>query len=469
MGSRPWRGSPSEASFPSRSSGARLASSDEAALSFAGIASPEPLADFVSPEADSVLPTVEHGQNPNKFQFPKFKIFKIIIALLVVVAIVIGGYFALANYFPQYAKYVQPYLGPVFDPVINTFLDVLPFQVPERVIQRSIESMTNVKSFEYDIKVDSELKMGNLPLGQAKTSLSGVTDINDTSDPKGMMKFKIEDPRVGTLLDIESLNSGGTIYFKINDVFSGGFYGFDITSFIGKWIKADYNSVKGQFEASAVEAGREQSKNKLSSQQIEDIKQAIKDIKFLDITEKLSGEEINGVSTYHYQFSVIKEGLSQLIIKINEIVGSKSLTKEEIENWNKMLEGLSVGGEIWIGKKDLLPYKYSIVVNLTQNGEQQFQGKLSILAEFKNFNQPINIETPSSAIELEEILSDIFKAPDIVRDSILKDSDNDGLSDDVEAIYGTDPNNPDTDGDSWPDGEEVQNGYNPLGQGRVIK
>ncbi|MDO8512843.1 MAG: hypothetical protein Q7S57_06245 [bacterium] len=45
------------------------------------------------------------------------------------------------------------------------------------------------------------------------------------------------------------------------------------------------------------------------------------------------------------------------------------------------------------------------------------------------------------------------------------DTDNDGLPDTVEAIYKTDTNNPDTDGDSYKDGEEVKNGYDPLKPG----
>jgi hypothetical protein len=48
------------------------------------------------------------------------------------------------------------------------------------------------------------------------------------------------------------------------------------------------------------------------------------------------------------------------------------------------------------------------------------------------------------------------------------DSDDDGLSDfDEYNKYGTDPANPDTDGDGYLDGAEVQNGYNPLGSGRL--
>ena len=42
------------------------------------------------------------------------------------------------------------------------------------------------------------------------------------------------------------------------------------------------------------------------------------------------------------------------------------------------------------------------------------------------------------------------------------DSDGDGLTDEEEAVLGTDPTNPDTDGDGLEDGQEVANGLDPL-------
>jgi hypothetical protein len=71
------------------------------------------------------------------------------------------------------------------------------------------------------------------------------------------------------------------------------------------------------------------------------------------------------------------------------------------------------------------------------------------------------------------------------------DSDRDGLTDDQELQLGTDPRNPDTDGDQLSDGDEVKkyrtdpkkadtdgdgysdaqeikNEYNPLGTGRCL-
>jgi hypothetical protein len=46
--------------------------------------------------------------------------------------------------------------------------------------------------------------------------------------------------------------------------------------------------------------------------------------------------------------------------------------------------------------------------------------------------------------------------------NIFLDSDQDGLTDDEEKLYGTDPRNSDSDGDSYSDGAEVKAGYDPT-------
>lgn len=47
------------------------------------------------------------------------------------------------------------------------------------------------------------------------------------------------------------------------------------------------------------------------------------------------------------------------------------------------------------------------------------------------------------------------------QNNIFLDSDQDGLSDEEEKSYGTDPKNKDTDGDSYSDGAEIKSGYDP--------
>jgi hypothetical protein len=50
---------------------------------------------------------------------------------------------------------------------------------------------------------------------------------------------------------------------------------------------------------------------------------------------------------------------------------------------------------------------------------------------------------------------------------LLIDTDEDGLPDDVEKRFGTDPLLADTDGDGFDDGMELKNGFNPLGPGKL--
>lgn len=47
------------------------------------------------------------------------------------------------------------------------------------------------------------------------------------------------------------------------------------------------------------------------------------------------------------------------------------------------------------------------------------------------------------------------------------DPDADALTNQEEANAGTDPNNPDSDGDTFKDGAEVEKGFNPLGEGKL--
>lgn len=68
--------------------------------------------------------------------------------------------------------------------------------------------------------------------------------------------------------------------------------------------------------------------------------------------------------------------------------------------------------------------------------------------------------TASSAPTLQPLIGVIFP-PKIYSQTV--DTDNDGLTDVEEVLYGTDPEKPDSDGDGFIDGLEAVNLYNPLG------
>ncbi|HNU89793.1 MAG TPA: hypothetical protein PKJ11_00420 [bacterium] len=79
--------------------------------------------------------------------------------------------------------------------------------------------------------------------------------------------------------------------------------------------------------------------------------------------------------------------------------------------------------------------------------------------------EPI-VETENGTNTGEGIMPEEPVLPEEV--AVDLDSDQDGLSDADEInIYGTNPLKSDTDGDGYLDGDEVKNGYNPLGEGSL--
>lgn len=72
---------------------------------------------------------------------------------------------------------------------------------------------------------------------------------------------------------------------------------------------------------------------------------------------------------------------------------------------------------------------------------------------------PATSTVPSSSA-LQPLSGVIFPAKTF---ALTADSDNDGLTDIEEVLYGTDPEKPDSDNDGYIDGLEVVNLYNPLG------
>ncbi|MCD4705431.1 hypothetical protein K8R66_05140 [bacterium] len=118
---------------------------------------------------------------------------------------------------------------------------------------------------------------------------------------------------------------------------------------------------------------------------------------------------------------------------------------------------------------------------------------LDLVLNFLAYNiDEIEIDIPQNTIELEDFMLNLFKKAsstenlnididnqgmDIDNDEFMilekeqiieeKDSDGDGLSDQLEKLFGLDPLNNDSDGDGYLDGEEIENGYNPLGEGKL--
>jgi len=237
-----------------------------------------------------------------------------------------------------------------------------------------------------------------------------------------------------------------------------------------------------------------------------------------------TGSKDEDIDTYHYQVKIDPEAVLDFYIEILEttapIVAGDKLAIDDVEKFKAELEEnkeeilavmdevlTNVKTEIWIGKEDKMIYKMTMSgkfddelagrikdkmeeINKDKYNEisvydkllftntaaamklpspsksKPFELSFDMSIMMSDFNQPINISKPKEAEDLMKVLEEMMMGfmggmmtPEIDSGD---DSDQDGLTDEMEVFYGTDPNNPDTDEDGFNDGDEVMRGYDPL-------
>ena len=320
-----------------------------------------------------------------------------LLAVLVIVGIVVGGgAFAYFNY----------------------------FQSPEAIVQRMTAKLADIASLEYSGDINIVADVGGVLGGSANPRSSarqneednlsirftGSSDIRNLNDPKGSFSFAIRTdvlPPGEFTFGLETRIIGKTIYVKLSDAPKVG--SFDLRGIKDQWIKIDASALKQQFGLRITKGAQEE--QELSPEQIEKIKAAVRRAKIFTITEKSGNEEIEGVSTHHYAFVINKEGIKNLLIEINTIVHDKPLTEKELADLDAILGAIeSPGGELWVGKNDLLPYKTSLHFAIQESGKAGISGNVGLILQFKNFNKPVQIEIPAPAKTLQEILGGLFGA-----------------------------------------------------------
>lgn len=202
---------------------------------------------------------------------------------------------------------------------------------------------------------------------------------------------------------------------------------------------------------------------KLTSSQrptADDVKAIARDYRiFTDLTS-LPNEQISGQDAHHFGF----RGGDQFGAGIEQILSKGTLPIEIISIIKDLT---SVTGEIWISSANNLPARITLS---GLNGSDRFALDLN----FSGFNEVISITAPTNSKPLGLAIFQLFdqiakSGVEIsgISPAMFIDEDGDGLYDSLEQFYGTTVGKIDTDGDGYSDGEEVKNGYNPAGEGRL--
>ena len=278
-------------------------------------------------------------------------------------------------------------------------------ETPEKVIEKMKNRLSEIeiKTIEYqaEVKIAIEPELKN----PFFFTLTGKSDVSDQNNPKLSFTFETND-QLGVIKgEVRVINK--VIYIKLNNL-PNLVWGFlDLSSLSNQWIKIDIEAIAKQFgfEQRLEELQKQQ---KLTQEQIKKLKQIFNQTKVLKVTEKLASEKIEGVDTHHYKFSIDKNEFKKLIKDISSIQ-NKTLTDREFAEFDKALEAIELfGGEIWIGKKDYLPYRVILNLKIKEIAEFQKGGQITITILLKNYNKPIQIDTPSPVKSIEEILRPLF-------------------------------------------------------------
>ncbi|MBM2820907.1 MAG: hypothetical protein HW405_667 [Candidatus Berkelbacteria bacterium] len=331
------------------------------------------------------------------------------------------------------------------------------------LILKNTEKVAGVNSSEVPVDINNQEFSGAIVM-----NTNGQLDWTDIYNPKGSFILdSLQLKENNNTLDIASGEirvPDSNIYLKINDI-SKVIFNFDLSQVKNKWYFVE------QKEPFIPE-------DEITQEKVDKTKDLSKKYQIIKVTKRLRSESIENNLTYHYQYILDKDAMANFLADSVEINGEKmSAARKDnlIKDFKNAMKGIEITGEIWIGKFDFYPHKILTTIAIKDDLFPRGRGTLAITLTLSNINKPIKVDVPTGALpysEFEKVLQEQIIAkykPQSYPTTSLggKDSDNDNLSDDLEKIYGTNPNNPDTDGDGFKDGDEVQKGYNPLGQGMM--
>lgn len=314
----------------------------------------------------------------------------------------------------------------IWDPMWNPFRPE-----PEIVLEQAGMKFLEAKTFRS--KIDFELRQSNKEEVNFTLKAEGEQDLTDSVISRLAAKFDtvfsgegMELSAAGDIVEI-----GEVVYLKLADVpaipdldLTLALLGINLKEFKNQWIRINEESLKKTFgeEYEPVEV-----EEKLESL-MRGVGDLLKDKTLFKVEKELPDEEIEGKKFYHYAVSLDKGAFKSFLTETLRL-GLKYAPEEEKEKagvseeitdkflddfskvWEEFLQkieetnGITV--EVWIGKRDKLPYKikFEKEIDITQLTEKE-EGMIAIKfnADFLGFDQPVKIEAPQNFKTLDEFI-----------------------------------------------------------------
>ncbi len=301
------------------------------------------------------------------------------------------------------------------------------FPSPETVLNKMSQQLTTIKTAEYRGEIKAEVPsvglagLDSLTESSSTPALPKIITMLATFEGKGSLvdtdnsssqfsaslSSDVETPlgaAGSTLVGFESRYIAKIAYIKLTTLPNFGL--FDLSFLTKQWIKIDLGAMQKEFAPSL---DSEVPQNGLTAEQIQQIKDATAKAKLFTVVATLAGEKIEGNDMFHYKIALDKVAMKQWLQTVKKIVDTKEFTAEESKSLDEALAAVDLtNNEIWISKKDFLPYKVLTVTSVKDASKADMTTNITTTLYFKNYNQPIVVETPTSSKTFEEIFSEFM-------------------------------------------------------------
>lgn len=188
----------------------------------------------------------------------------------------------------------------------------------------------------------------------------------------------------------------------------------DISQYYNKWLSVNYEDKSGV--ASVPYSQPLSYFEKLKPEEKEYITNLWKEISFAKDVTKKGTEQMNGMTVDRYSFSLDKDSIKAYLIKVKEFTNSASVSDQSVSKLDPVFINSEIDritnftGEIWIGKKDNMPYRldaaFSIEPDSTSGMKETGQYNISVL--LSNWNQPITTQKPEGAVDIKDFFAPVY-------------------------------------------------------------
>ncbi len=403
--------------------------------------------------------------SPTPGEPPRHRRWPIILIGLAALTVLAGGAFA-------YFKFLRPDPDAVLAKALNGLRQAKSVGYRLNLRLEGTASATN-SAAQAVLPFLTEGRNAGEPI-EVLLTVEGVSDFSDRAHPKSRNTLTLataKTPAEAPLFGLEVRQLDGVSYVSLNQVPMMPF--MDLSPLKNRWIQIDPKAPLG------VPLSGTNTPAVFPHPATEEEQQAIglafRELRPIRVGEVLKDEAVDGHLSRHFRLIVDRTALKAFLLRIRDIMhdNSSPLYEKLGDNLDKISDSATLEAfEVWIAKDTGLPTRLVLQGKSKATSDSPGIGTAELDLHFTDFNRPVQIETPPDAKPLMEVLGALMGGVETTSQieqpiNSVRDTDADGLPDQDEARYGTDPRKPDTDGDGFSDGDEVRAGYNPNGPGKL--